>query len=248
MENVWKIILVTILTILLNGCGGGSSEEDGVATYDLERLGVPKFVSQDFTQLYKVKSISLFRSAYGHDYSDATEECRSMKHYYAPKNIYRKNDEIEIYSPIDGVIESIQNEHHGSSDGLKNKEVRIQSTQYPAFSFTLFHCDLIDDTIVVGKEVHAGELIAHARMVYPDLNETANDFDISVWVQTPDHIQYVSYFETMTDTLFSNYQSRGVTSRDEMIISKSARDADPLTCNGQQFTNTGSLPNWKDLN
>ncbi|HZY10208.1 MAG TPA: hypothetical protein VFF29_03560, partial [Bacteroidota bacterium] len=58
----------------------------------------------------------------------------------------------------------------------------------------------------------------------------------------------VSYFDVITDDVFQNYQTRGISSRDTMIISRQARDADTLTCNGETFTNTGSIENWISLN
>jgi hypothetical protein len=48
--------------------------------------------------------------------------------------------------------------------------------------------------------------------------------------------------------LFQGYQSRGLNSRTDAIISKQARDADNLTCDGETFTNTGNLENWIVLN
>src|SRR4051812_45142711 len=63
-------------------------------TYDINLLGVPKFVNTNYIDMRKITRISKFRSAVGHDYSDATqfgpnddikgfgptESCRSMKH------------------------------------------------------------------------------------------------------------------------------------------------------------------------
>jgi hypothetical protein len=59
----------------------------------------------------------------------------------------------------------------------------------------------------------------------------------------------LSYFETMTDPVFADYQARGVPSRQAAIITREERDADPVPCVGeQQFTVQGSLPDWVDLN
>lgn len=37
------------------------------------------------------------------------------------------------------------------------------------------------------------------------------------------------------------------TVRNDMIISRAARDADPLTCNGEAFTTFGTLASWVSL-
>jgi hypothetical protein len=52
----------------------------------------------------------------------------------------------------------------------------------------------------------------------------------------------------MSDSLFLNYQTRGMAIRDDAIISKEDRDADSLSCNGETFTNQGTLENWVILN
>jgi len=240
---VSKLILLSTASFLLTGCVLYYGN-----TFDIDTYGIPRFVRNDFTQLGKITKISRFRSAAGHDYSDDFESCRNMKHYYAPYDKYRVNNEIEIYSPVDGVIHSIIKEGHGASKGLINQQVRIQSSEYPAFVFVLFHIDLISLDISKGKKLQAGELIGHARMYYPDINDYGGSFDIAVWVNTPSGIRNISYFDTMADTLFSNYIARGAKSRDDFIISKEARDADPLTCDGQRFTSNGKLENWFTLN
>ena len=45
----------------------------------------------------------------------------------------------------------------------------------------------------------------------------------------------VSYFDVMTDGLFSNYVARGVSERADMIISYADRTNDMLICSGQTF-------------
>jgi hypothetical protein len=65
-------------------------------TWDIAANGIPKFVGRDFTQLSKIDKISKFRSGEGHDYSDGSETCRSMKHYYAVYDSLRENDTVEI--------------------------------------------------------------------------------------------------------------------------------------------------------
>ena len=71
--------------------------------------------------------------------------------------------------------------------------------------------------------------------------------DIAVGVFTPTGNKLVSYFDVMTDTLFRTYMRRGLKSRSDIIISKEERDADPLTCNGEAFTDSGTLENWISL-
>lgn len=216
--------------------------------YDITANGIPKFVKNDFTQLSKIEKISKFRSGFGHSFTDDFEECRSMKHYYNPYENYRNNNNVEIYSPVNGIVTSVLNDGHGESVGLNNKQIFIRPDDQPAFSIQLFHVDLVSANITTGKSIKIGEKLGYARLYYDDLNEYATSFDIAVWVNTPTGQRLISYFETLTDSVFNNYALRGVSSRDEFIISKETRDANLLECSGETFLNEGNLENWVILN
>lgn len=212
-----------------------------------DEIASPKFVNTDFTELDKIAEISLFRSSAGHDYSDWCESCRSMKHYFAPAEAHRVNGDVEVYSPVDGTIVRIRDAGHGASPGNENKEVRIRATQYAYISFKLFHIDL-DDGVKEGDAVRAGDRIGTGRLVYPDLGETANDFDIAVIYHTLSGDRFVSWFDVITDELFASYEARGASARSDFILTAEARDADPLTCDGEIFTSRGALRAWFPLN
>jgi hypothetical protein len=216
-------------------------------TYDISLLGIPKFAERDFTQLSKIGKISKFRSGVGHDFSDGFESCRSMKHYYSVFESYRLNNTVEIYSPVAGDIVSISNDGHGASIGLNNKQVQIRPDKQPAFTIRIFHCDLASSAIAMGKKVKPGELLGYARLYYDDLAEYADSFDIAVIVHTPSGMRLISYFETLEDVVFDAYVARGAAWRQDFIITKEARDADPLQCNGQTFVDGGHLENWVNL-
>jgi hypothetical protein len=70
---------------------------------------------------------------------------------------------------------------------------------------------------------------------------------IAVEVDTPGGLKLVSWFEVMADPVFAGYAARGIPDRDAMVISKAERDADPLTCDGEAFTGSGTLPSWVTL-
>ena len=72
--------------------------------------------------------------------------------------------------------------------------------------------------------------------------------DIAIGISTPDGWKLISYFNVMTETLFTAYHARGIGSRNDMIISEEARDTDPLNCNGEDITNTDNIDNWVILN
>ena len=196
--------------------------------YNVETNGIPQFVDVNYIELGKIEKISKFRSGVGHDYSDDFEACRSMKHYYAPFDTLVWN-EVKVYSPVAGKIVRIREEWAGT-------QLEIRSDEYPAFTFVIFHMDLretpnVGDTFSKGQQVgtHIG---------------TQTTSDIAVGINTPKGYKLVSYFDVMTDSLFAAYQTRGMVSRSDAIISKEARDDDPLSCDGETFSNEGTLENW----
>ena len=155
-----------------------------------------------------------------------------MKHYFQPDESVDWSA-VLIYSPVNGTVSRIDQEWAGT-------QVRIRSDEYPDIFFTLFHVSLdnplnIEDHVIAGQQLgnHIGE-------------QTMSD--IAVGMNTQDGWKLISYFEIMTDSLFQNYQLRGLNSRDDFIIPREARDADPLTCEGEEFTAGGNLENWVVLN
>jgi hypothetical protein len=67
-----------------------------ISGYNLESMGVPKFVRANFIDPGRMARISRFRSAIGADYSDDFEHCRSMKHYFQHRPDF---DAVMVHSP-----------------------------------------------------------------------------------------------------------------------------------------------------
>ncbi len=200
-------------------------------TYDLDALGVPRFAGSDYIPLGSIAMISKFRSGIGHDYSDAFESCRSMKHYFMPMGSLDWST-IPISSPVAGRVDTVFQESAGY-------QVRIRSTAQPAFTFILFH---LNPTI----PLTTGTMVAGGQPLGRHIgNQTMSD--IAVAVNTPAGYKLVSWFEVMTDAGFAGYAEKGVASRSSAIIPKAARDGDPLGCTGETFGSTGTLENWVTL-
>ena len=216
-------------------------------TVDVESDGVPHFISSDFVDLAnQIQDISLFRSAAGHNFSDGFESCRSMKHYFSPPPVQRANNTVSIFSPVAGRIVHLETEEENFiDDGVTNQKVIIQPDDQPAFLIILFHVDLLGPTLVVGTHLSAGQHIGYGRLVRNG-GSPSHDFDIVLDANTDEGIRYISYINAMTDSLFNGYAvwGGGTALRDDFIISRAARDADPLTCSGDTFTSFGSLPSW----
>jgi len=198
--------------------------------YNVDSNGIPLFVASDYIELESMGRISRFRSGAGHDYSDDFESCRSMKHYFEP-NVANWSD-VPVFSPVEGTVYNLTEEWAGT-------QTWIQSSNYPAFFFILFHVDLTN-SLVLGDSVAAGEQIGtHIG------DQTTSD--IAVGVNTPTGWKLISFFDVMTEALFADYTNRGVMARSDLIISEAERDADPLVCDGETFADPGSLTNWVDL-
>lgn len=191
----------------------------------------PKFIQADFIDLSKIYSISKFRSAEGHDFSGNGETCRSMKHYFTPqidtsikpqkaadgRSIPPQPDgahDINIYSPVDGTITDIAEERLPVGEQLYIKPTSAQD-----YTVRLFHVYKVAG-INKGVTVKAGQKIGVIS------GYSATDIAIEGGRE-----QYVSYFQVMPDKLFAAYQQRGVKTRDEIIITKADRDANPVPCN-----------------
>lgn len=237
VEPDGRIVGLAIGTATVSASAGGQSTQTtvhvGAASYDLATLGPPQVLTANYIDLSKIERISRFRSAIGHSYTDGSETCRSMKHYFQPKLTVNWTG-VEIFAPVTGTVWLL------ASDGGMGFRVMLRPRDLAALQIALFHVNL-DPGIVVNSWVQAGERIGtHAS------SRTMSDIAMSIGPKEGGTL--ISYFETMTDEVFAHYQARGVASRQAAIITKEERDNDPVPCVGeQQFTEHGTLPNWLNL-
>ncbi|KAB2847197.1 MAG: hypothetical protein F9K45_00180 [Melioribacteraceae bacterium] len=258
MKNRFKkfpaLIIIFLTAVLIFSCGKNDNGNNGLTdnndddggnelpnidtnstgnnVYDIDANGIPKFVKVNYIELEHIYQISKFRSAIGHDYADSFESCRSMKHYYQPKS-GADWSAIKIFSPVKGKVSRVFAEWAGS-------QVQITSDEYPAFVFILFHVNLI-------TPLKEGDQISEGQQIGTHIGSQTMS-DITVRVTTPKGWKLISYFDVMDDSIFQIYQSRGINSRSNFIISKEERDADTLNCNGETFFNSGTIDNWVVLN
>ena len=225
-----KKILFVITAILVIVASGVFIVDRYVMPLPADFDNPPQFCTSDFTELWKIQEISKFRSFAGHDYSDSFEHDRSMKHYYAPKEEFgNSNDNVSIFSPVNGTIDYIRDESHKLSNGeIRGKQIGIRVKNYPDFVVIIFHVNVFSN-ISVGDEVNSGQQLGFA-----DIRE-AHDFDIAISRKIGlTRERLYSYFQVMTDEVFAEYQKYGISSRSEMI--KPKEEVDSLT------------PNWGERN
>jgi hypothetical protein len=231
-----QIVFFLILFLIIPGCSKKHdvNNNTGNDIWDIDKDGIPKFVNTNYIELSKIYRISKYRSSIGHDYSDSYEQCRSLKHYFQPKDNVDWTT-VKIYSPVSGTVTRVEEESVGGT------KIEIASDNYPAFRISIFHINLIgtrtvDDKIIAGEQLgtHIGS------QTYSDISVIVND--------PARQGRMVSWFDIITDEVFNEYTARGVISRSDMIISKSERDANPLTCSGDTFTSSDPLESWFYLN
>lgn len=227
MKNISFSHVAATASLFIGFIFSGCSE-----TWNTEEQGIPQFVKTNYIELDKIQQISRFRSSEGHDYSDSYEHCRSMKHYFQPFNNINWG-EVKIISPVSGTIRKVYDEWAGT-------QLHIESDEYPAFRFIIFH-------VRTTKNFKPGDHVKEGQQLGTHYsNETTSDIAVSV-NQGAARQRLVSYFEVMTDNLFASYVSRGVSGKDELIISRQERDADPLICDGENFLNMNEFDNWVTL-
>lgn len=228
-----RALLLNILLFLIFSCGEEKYVTKPADVWDIDQDGIPRLVTVNFIELVKIARISKFRSAVGHDYSDAFEHCRSMKHYFEPRSDIDWS-QIKIYAPVSGRITRVEPEWAGT-------KVEIESSSYPAFRIVIFHINL-SSNLSVGDLITAGvQLGTHiGAQTYADIAVIVND--------PTRQGRLVSYFEVISDDVWAEYQQRGLTDRQQLIIPRAVRDAYPLSCSGDAFTSIDPLENWVVLN
>jgi len=223
-----------ILVILLTGCDKetspvtqrNNSSDDSTSSFPV------RFITFNYIELDKIERISKFRSGIGHDYSDGGESCRSKKHYFQPKSTINWSS-IKIFAPVSGSIVRINEEWAGT-------QLWIRPFAHSVYTIIIFHISLLK-TPTLGDTVIAGEQIGYH--IGPQTMS-----DIAIGYSPHDNWQLLSFFQVMADSLFTQFTARGAVTRDDFIISKTARDADSLNCRGEVFGTSGTLENWVILN
>ncbi len=234
---LWKYIAMVLGVLLLGFLGVLWYFQRPVVSVDPDHP--QQIIQADFIDLSRITSISKFRSGSGHDFSNGSvggETCRSMKHYfnqpydaslessYRGEKMFGTPDPttgVPIYSPVGGQIMSISEENMPIG-----KQFSIRPSSATQYNIRLFHVYPVDG-IRSGMKVAAGQRLGTINI--------GQGTDISVEVNTLKGTQYFSYFQVMPDKVFAPYQARGLTSRDEVIVTKDYRDAHPLQCNGESF-------------
>ena len=209
-------------------------------SFGIDPATAPNFVTANVVDLKSYGGVSKFRSGAGHDFSGGGESCRSMKHYFLPILTEGRVDDpskipqtidpasnLPIVAPFDGEVTAIQSEQYPLG-----KQIYLRPTGYVSYMVRLFHVYPLD-TLTVGSKITAGERIGS---VLP-----WQQTDIAVQVMTLSGPQFISYFDVLADSAAAAYNDRSADVPEDFIISRQTRDQNPLSCNGEEFTNKDTM-------
>lgn len=195
---------------------------------------VPRFSSLLPLDPERVEEISLFRSSVGHDYSDAHEACRSMKHYLCANGCETGLHvpawtTLVVRAPVSGTVVRVDEEQSGLG-----AQLAIVPDGWETWEVRLFH---VTTALVAGVHVTAGdELGTHAS------DGTLSDVAVLQYEETG--FRLVSFFATLDGRGFAPLRDRGVSDRAALVIDAVVRDADPLVCDGERFVGGDPLGSW----
>jgi hypothetical protein len=222
---MYKHIIILTLICLIVSCAGNTTAPVNPSPNGIDSV---HFITQSYIELEKIDKISKFRSGIGHDYWDDYEHCRSMKHYFFPLETFDWS-QVKIFSPVTGKIVMIVDEGRGI-------QIKIEPKGLSQYNVIIFHVNLLNP-LKVGDSVSSGQLLG-----YHFSCDTYSDIAISF--SSSNHYRLISYFDALPDSLFDMYKQQGALLRSDFIISKEARDADPLDCSGETFGTEGTIENW----
>lgn len=236
MTAKFNATILSYAIVFAAACGGGGNGDYGSAGLD----GFPPVAEHDFIELGKVERISRFRSGVGGDRSDDFESCRNMTNRYGIAPEFETGS-VEIFSPIDGAIETVTPLDGGEPD-LTGNAVTIRSDAHPALRFEIRPVDLLSNEFRVGQQVKSGMQIGHLGVA--ENGGAAATAVIAVEAETEEGTRLLPYSRFWAYNVLENYQLLGVESAESLIIEREDRDADPLECVDGEFADGGNLDNW----
>lgn len=179
-----------------------------------------------------------------------------MKHYFWVKPEYNRREEVEIYSPYDGYVSVVRSEPGLNLEGeiwIVPKRKLAILPPFGLWQFSVQHIDVRKD-LKLGSEVRAGELIG-----YGALSENRGDsFDIvygklAIFPKKIDgwagpFSDLDSVFNHMSDEVFAQYRQKGISSKEDLVISKEERDQSPCQYRGEgPYFAPHEANDWKNL-
>jgi len=170
-------------------------------------IGQP-YLTSLHVELDKIKKISRYRSAAGHNFIDYSgESCVNLKHYFHtyPEGMITSTtplpSSLKYYAPADGTIVNITQTR--VSEDPTDYEVDIRLTANENVIIRIFHITP-KSGLSVGDIVSSGEEIATAPTAHLDSG------DFAVYVLTTGGYRHLSMFEIMSPAVMQVYIDKGI--------------------------------------
>lgn len=246
MKKILTIIGVLILFLALG-------------TFSLFRVSQkasPPQIIANFTELNKIEKISKYRSCAGHTTVPQNEQemKRSMKHYFWVKPEYLGDNRIEIYAPYDGYVAVTRKDQAEGLEGeiwIAPDDAFVILPPTGRWMFSVQHID-IREGLKRGSKVKSGELIGYGAV--SAANRATFDVVYGKGAFVPKMIDnwngpfadLDSVFNQMSVDVFAQYQSKGIVSKENLIISKEEWGQNPCTYkdSGPYFIDQENPENW----
>lgn len=233
----------------------GQSAESGQAeSPPVDPKNPPRIAIYNFADLEPQKHITKIRAVYGHDYTYGDDEhdpsgksCMSQKHYFEAYTFSQRYDSnfgsyntrgnINFYAPADGDLLDIKSNQ--ITEGTEY-QFHLYSKEYPRIVFGFHHVDMLEP-LRNGGSVTAGERLG-------TIIRNNGQTEIATWVMLgKGQLEYISFFDVMSDEVFAQYQARGIQSRSQMSISAEDRAANPVACYREGPDLEKFIPNMPEL-
>ena len=204
-----------------------------------------KIIVSNFLNLSQIQAIYPFRSCHGHDYFSAdyngsSEPLSSMKWYAQPiDSLQRTDNKVQVFAPFNGIVVYID-----PMDTSRGMHYVIMREPFDGWYISFFHQVFNDSKIYEGAQVTAGEFLSYAN-----ITGEGHDFDIALQRFPMEDTQFNGTHDNyngqiallqnlepliphMSDSVLSQWEAKGINAINS-IVSKSYREANPCTCEGE---------------
>ncbi len=224
-----------LISSTINGTKGTCSFS--LSPNDVDNIIGQQYLTAHHVEFAKIKKVSRYRSAAGHNFVDYSgESCVNLKHYF---HTYREGEvgdgsqlpgSLDYFSPAAGTVVTIGKPR--PSEDPTDYELDIQLDANENVIIRIFHVNLLN-SIEVGTHLSAGQAIGEA----PTTSLDAGDF--AVYVLTDKGYRHISMFEIMSESLIDEYRARGVGQNWRQSLYYAAEDDYPnaITCENGNWGN-----------
>lgn len=204
-----------------------------------------KIIVSNFVNLSQIQAIYPFRSCHGHDYFSAdyngsSEPLSSMKWYVQPiDNLQGTDNKVQVFAPFNGVVAYID-----PMDTSRGMHYVVRREPFDGWYISFFHQNFDSSKIYEGAQVTAGELLSYAN-----ITGEGHDFDVALQRFPNENSQFngthnnyngqIALLQNlepliphMSDAVLAQWGARGINASNG-IVSKSYREANPCTCEGE---------------